>query len=119
MENLGDFRRLAQAACLRIGSLLNQAELGRDVGLSQPQVHRFLNVLEASFLALRLPAYTVNRTKRLIKAPKLYWGDTAFAPVPERRDRAARRASGKLKLRTDRCCDKIELPAHTGGPRCV
>jgi hypothetical protein len=79
VENLGDFRRLAQAACLRIGSLLNQAELGRDVGLVQPQVHRFLNVLEASFLALRLPAYAVNRTKRLIKAPKLYWGDTAFA----------------------------------------
>jgi len=79
VENLGDFRRLAQAACLRLGSLLNQAELGRDVGLSQPQVHRFLNVLEASFLALRLPAYAVNRTKRLIKAPKLYWGDTAFA----------------------------------------
>jgi len=79
VENLGDFRRLAQAACLRIGSLLNQAELGRDVGLSQPQVHRFLNVLEASFLTIRLPAYAVNRTKRLIKAPKLYWGDTAFA----------------------------------------
>jgi hypothetical protein len=79
VENLGDFRRLAQAACLRIGSLLNQAELGRDVGLVQPQVHRFLNVLEASFLTIRLPAYAVNRTKRLIKAPKLYWGDTAFA----------------------------------------
>jgi predicted AAA+ superfamily ATPase len=79
VENLGDFRRLAQAACLRIGSLLNQAELGRDVGLAQPQVHRFLSVLEASFLALRLPAYAVHRTQRLIKAPKLYWGDTAFA----------------------------------------
>ncbi|MDN8969193.1 DUF4143 domain-containing protein, partial [Staphylococcus aureus] len=24
-------------------------------------------------------AYAVNRTQRLIKAPKLYWGDTAFA----------------------------------------
>lgn len=40
MENLADFRRLAQAACLRVGSLLNQAELGRDAGLSQPQVQR-------------------------------------------------------------------------------
>ncbi len=79
VENLADFRRLAQAACLRLGSLLNQAELGRDVGLSQPQVHRFLNVLEASFLAVRLPAYAVNRTRRLIKAPKVYWCDTAFA----------------------------------------
>ncbi|HXG50283.1 MAG TPA: ATP-binding protein [candidate division Zixibacteria bacterium] len=79
VENLADFRRLAQAACQRTGSLLNQAELGRDVGLSQPQVHRFLNVLEASYLAVRLPAFAVNRTKRLIKAPKLYWYDTALA----------------------------------------
>jgi len=79
VENLADFRRLAQAACLRVGSLLNQAELGRDVGLSQPQVHRFLSVLETSFLAVRLPAFAVNRTRRLIKAPKVYWCDTAFA----------------------------------------
>lgn len=79
VENLADFRRLAQAACLRLGSLLNQTELGRDVGISQPQVHRFLNVLEASYLALRLPAFAINRTKRLIKAPKLYWCDTALA----------------------------------------
>ncbi len=79
VENLADFRRLAQAACLRAGALLNQAELGRDVGLSQPQVHRFLNVLDASYLAVRLPAFAVNRTKRLIKAPKLYWCDTALA----------------------------------------
>lgn len=79
VENLAEFRRLAQAACLRVGSLLNQADLGRDVGISQPQVHRFLNVLEASFLAVRLPAFAVVRTRRLIKAPKLYWCDTALA----------------------------------------
>ncbi len=79
VENLADFRRLAQAACLRLGGLLNQAELGRDVGISQPQVHRFLNVLEASYLAVRLRAYAASRTKRLIKAPKLYWCDTGFA----------------------------------------
>jgi hypothetical protein len=35
--------------------------------------------MEESYQAIRLPAYSVNRTKRLIKAPKLYWGDTALA----------------------------------------
>jgi uncharacterized protein len=79
VENLVDFRRLMRAACLRIGGLLNQTELGRDVGISQPQVHRFMNLMETSFQAIRLPAYAVNRTKRLIKAPKLYWADTALA----------------------------------------
>lgn len=79
VENLPDFRRLMRAACLRIGGLLNQTELARDVGIVQPQVHRFLNLMEASYQAVRLPAYAVNRTRRLIKAPKLYWSDTALA----------------------------------------
>ena len=76
---LPDFRRLMRAACLRLGQLVNQTELARDCGLPQPTVHRWLNLLETSYLALRLPAYAVNRTKRLIKSPKLYWGDTGLA----------------------------------------
>ncbi len=76
---LPDFRRLMRAACLRLGQLVNQTELGRDVALPQPSVHRYLNLLETSYLLVRLPAYAVNRTKRLIKSPKLYWGDTGVA----------------------------------------
>ncbi len=76
---LPDFRRLMRAACLRIGRLLNQSELGRDVALPQPTVHRYLNLLETSYQLLRVPAYSLNRTKRLIKSPKLYWGDTGVA----------------------------------------
>jgi predicted AAA+ superfamily ATPase len=76
---LPDFRRLMRAACLRLGQLVNQTELARDVALRQPTVHRYLNLLETSFLLVRVPAYAVNRTKRLIKAPKLYWGDVGLA----------------------------------------
>ncbi len=76
---LPDFRRLMRAACLRLGQLVNQTELGRDLGLAQPTVHRYLNLLETSYLLVRLPAYAVNRTKRLMKSPKLYWGDVGLA----------------------------------------
>lgn len=76
---LPDFRRLLQAACLRVGQLLNQTELGRDVGLPQPTVHRWLNLLETSYLLVRLPAYSVNRTKRLVNSPRMFWGDTGVA----------------------------------------
>lgn len=41
--------------------------------------HSWLNLLETSYLPVRLPAHAVNRTKRLIKAPKLFWGDTGIA----------------------------------------
>ena len=76
---LPDFRRLMQAACLRLGSLVNQSDLGRDIGLPQPTVHRYLNLLETSYVLVRVPAYSVNRTKRLLKSPKLYWTDTGLA----------------------------------------
>ncbi len=76
---LPDYRRLMRAASHRLGQLVNQTELGRDVGLPQATVHRWLNLLETAYLLVRLPAYSVNRTKRLIKAPKLYWCDTGLA----------------------------------------
>lgn len=79
ISSLPDFRRLMRAASLRLGQLLNQSELARDVALPQPTVHRYLNLLETSYLLVRLPPYAVNRTKRLIKSPKLYWGDTGLA----------------------------------------
>ena len=76
---LPDFRRLMRAASHRLGQLINQTELSRDVALPQPTVHRYLNLLETSFLLVRVLAYSVNRTKRLIKTPKLYWGDVGLA----------------------------------------
>ena len=79
VSSLPDFRRLMRAACLRLGQLVNQTELGRDVALPQPTVRRYLNLVEAAYLLVRLPAYARNRTKRLIKTPKLYWGDTGVA----------------------------------------
>ena len=76
---LPDFRRLVRAAALRLGQLVNQTELGRDTALPQPTVHRYLNLLETSYLLVRVPAYAVNRTKRLINAPRLYWADAGMA----------------------------------------
>src|SRR5690606_28517022 len=79
VQSLPDFRRLMRGAALRTGNLLNQAELGRDVGLPATTVQRHLGLLETSHLVLRLEPYAVNRTKRLIKTPKLFWADTGLA----------------------------------------
>jgi hypothetical protein len=79
VASLPDLRRVMRAVCLRLGQLMNQAELGRDVAVPQPTVHRWLNLLEISYQLVRVPAFAVNRTKRLIKAPKLYWADTGLA----------------------------------------
>ncbi len=61
------------------GTVLSQAELARDVAVSRPTAHRWLNLLETSYQIVRIPPCAVNRTKRLIKSPKLYWADVALA----------------------------------------
>jgi uncharacterized protein len=79
IDGLYDFQRLMRAVCLRLGTLLNQTELARDTGLPRTTVQRYLNLLEISYQLIRLEPYAVNRTKRLLKSPKLYWSDTGLA----------------------------------------
>ncbi len=79
IDHLVDFRRLMRMAALRSAALVNQSDLARDAGLTQPTAHRYLNLLETSYLLYRLPAYAVNRTKRLIKTPRLFFCDTGLA----------------------------------------
>lgn len=79
IENLADFRRLMGILALRSGQIINQTEISRDASISQPTIHRYMNLLETAFLIERIPAYAVNRTKRLIKSPKLYWFDCGIA----------------------------------------
>jgi predicted AAA+ superfamily ATPase len=79
IDSLVDFRRLMELLALRSGQMVNQSDLARDAGLSQPTVHRYLNLLETTHLFERAPAYAVNRTTRMLKSPKAYWNDTGLA----------------------------------------
>ncbi|HUF27824.1 MAG TPA: ATP-binding protein [Gemmatimonadaceae bacterium] len=79
VEMLGDFQRTMRALALRIGNPINQTEIARDLGIPQRNISRWLELLETSWLVTQLPAYTVNRTTRLMKRPKAYWNDAALA----------------------------------------
>lgn len=79
VESLPDFRRVMEMLALRQGQLLNQSEVARDAAVTQPTAHRYINLLETSSLLTRLPAFAVNRTKRIVKAPKACWFDTGVA----------------------------------------
>ncbi|MCE7989463.1 MAG: ATP-binding protein [Caldilinea sp. CFX5] len=79
IDALADFRRVMELLALRSGQLINQSDLGRDAQVSQTTVHRYLNLLEATHLFERLPAYTASHTTRLLKAPKAFWLDPGLA----------------------------------------
>ena len=73
--SLRDFERFVRAGALRSAQLLNKAELARDVGVSPPTAAQWLSLLEASGQAVLLEPWFSNRTKSLVKTPKLYLAD--------------------------------------------
>lgn len=75
---LRDFDRFVRAAALRSAQLLNKAELARDVGISPPTAAEWLSVLEASGQIVLLEPWFSNRTKSLVKTPKLYIADSGL-----------------------------------------
>jgi len=79
IDSIPDFDKILRAIALRIGTIVNQTQLARDFGIPQSTVHRYVNVLETSYQVVRLPGFTVNRTKQLVKSPKYYWSDSGFA----------------------------------------
>jgi uncharacterized protein len=79
VEDLETFERFLRMVAIRTGTLLNLNDLGRDAGISQPTAKRWLSILQASYQVHLLQPYHANITKRLVKSPKIYFGDTALA----------------------------------------
>ena len=79
IRNLSSFRRFVRLCAGRIGKLTNLVALGSDAGVSHTTARHWLEVLEASFIAFRLPPFHANVRKRLVKSPKLYFYDVGLA----------------------------------------
>lgn len=60
------------------GQTWNSSELSRALGVSDKTVSRYLDILEGTFMAFRLPPWYANIGKREIKAPKVYVADTGL-----------------------------------------
>ncbi|MGH3847280.1 MAG: ATP-binding protein, partial [Pseudonocardiaceae bacterium] len=71
--------RLLRLVAARQASILNVADLAADAQLPRSTVHRYLDVLEAVFLSVRLPAWSPNLSQREIRAPKILLTDPGLA----------------------------------------
>jgi predicted AAA+ superfamily ATPase len=76
--NLRDFERFMRACALRSANLLNKADLARDVGIAPSTANHWLSMLESSGQVVLLEPWFSNRTKSIIKSPKLFFADTGL-----------------------------------------
>lgn len=79
VDALHTLPNLLKLLAARTSGLLNLADIGRDARLPHTTLTRYLALLETVFLVHRLPAWSPNVGKRLVKAPKLHLVDTGLA----------------------------------------
>ena len=79
VQNISGLVRLLRLLGVRSGTLHNQTELSRNVGMPASTLGRYLPLLEALFLIWFLPAWSSNLSKRLVKSPKIHVCDSGLA----------------------------------------
>lgn len=84
VRNLPGFARFLPIAALFHGQTVNVAGLARDAEVSRTTVTGYLEIIEDTLLAFRLPAYEGKMRVREKRHPKLYWIDAGLARALKR-----------------------------------
>ena len=89
--------RLIQALALQIGNEVSYHELGKQTGLNNETVEKYIDLLEKAFVVFRLRSSSRNLRNELKKSRKIYFYDigirnaviNAFNPIELRADKGA------------------------------
>ncbi len=84
VRNLPGFARFLPIAALFHGQTLNVASLARDAEVSRATVAGYVEILEDTLLAFRVPAFEGKMRVRERRHPKLYWVDAGIVRAVKR-----------------------------------
>ena len=72
------FRRFIEILALRTAQELVYSDISKDLGINVDTCKRWISILQTSGIVYLLQPYMANMSKRIIKAPKLYFMDTGL-----------------------------------------
>ncbi len=73
-----NFRRFVTYLALRTAQQVNYEAFARDIGIDSATCKRWMSILQTSGIIILLEPYMASISKRIIKAPKLYFMDTGL-----------------------------------------
>lgn len=76
--DINDFQRFLQLLAAFNGQIINLSSLSRDLGIAVNTVKAWLSVMEASNQIILLKPFYINRSRRIVKNPKVYFLDTGL-----------------------------------------
>ena len=75
VKNWGAFVNFLRLAAGESGQIVNYSTISRDVGLSQPTVKSYYQLLEDMFIGFHVPAYSKSLRKNLLSTPRFFFFD--------------------------------------------
>jgi uncharacterized protein len=84
-QSLPTFAEFLRVAALSNAELVNYTNVARETGVSAKVVRGYFQILDDTFLGVRLPPWTRSRTRRMILTDKFYFFDTGVANYLARR----------------------------------
>jgi len=85
VRNLPGFARFLPIAALFHGQVVNVSNIAREAGVARTTVNGYLDIIEETMLAFKLPAFEARLRLRERKLPKLYWTDPGIVRAVKHR----------------------------------
>ncbi|MFA3783392.1 ATP-binding protein [Melioribacteraceae bacterium 4301-Me] len=84
IKNIADIRdqknlhNLLKMVATRVCTRLDYSKLSSLTGISRPSVYNYLDLLENTFVIKRVPVFSKNRDREIVKAPKIFICDNGL-----------------------------------------
>ena len=79
VRNIGAFSRFLEVAALSHGRMINFAQIASDAQVPASTVREYYGILEDTFIAHEVPAYTETRKRKAVSTSKYYLFDVGLA----------------------------------------
>ena len=78
VENLKSLQSVLRLLQSRVGSPISYTSIAEDVHISPNTVKKYIGLLEALFIVFKVPPFSKNIARSLLKEPKIYFFDTGL-----------------------------------------
>ena len=84
-QNIPAFRTFLQVAAMSSSELINYTNIARETGVSHKVVRTYFDILEDTYLCVRLPPWKKSKNRRMILTEKFYLFDVGVTNYLARR----------------------------------
>jgi len=78
IQNLNAIRLVFELLRERVGSPVSYTSIAEDVSISPHTVKKYIDILEALYIVFRVPPFSQNIARSLLKEPKIYFFDNGL-----------------------------------------